>query len=136
MILDGDNVRLGLNKDLGFTETDRVENIRRVAEVAKLMNDAGLINLVSFISPYESDRQNARSIIGENFKLVFVSTSLEICESRDVKGLYRRARNGEIPNFTGITAPYEKPAEADFTIDTGSCSVDAAVDMLLKGLGL
>ena len=105
-LLDGDNVRHGLNRDLGFTEEDRVENIRRVAEVARLMVDAGLIVLVSFISPYRSERQFARERFGAGeFVEVFVDTPLEICEARDVKGLYRRARAGEIPNFTGISAP-------------------------------
>ena len=132
MLLDGDNVRFGLNRDLGFNEANRVENIRRVSEVAKLMNDAGLIVLVSFISPYESDRQNAKAIIGDAFKLVYVSTPIEVCESRDVKGLYKKARHGEIPNFTGVTAPYEAPREPDFTIDTSKISLEEAVENIYK----
>jgi len=132
MLLDGDNIRHGLNKNLGFKESDRVENIRRVAEVAKLMNDAGLIVLTSFISPYESDRENARDILGKAFSLVYVSTPLEVCEKRDVKGLYAKARRGEIPNFTGITEPYEEPACPDLKIDTSSCSVGEAVEILMR----
>jgi bifunctional enzyme CysN/CysC len=131
MLLDGDNVRHGLNRNLGFEEHDRVENIRRTAEVAKLMNDAGLIVLTAFISPYESDRENAELIIGEPFNLVYVSTPLDVCESRDVKGLYAKARRGEIPNFTGITDIYEPPSKPDLEIDTSGCSVDDAVDMLI-----
>jgi bifunctional enzyme CysN/CysC len=113
-LLDGDNVRHGLNRDLGFTEEDRVENIRRVAEVARLMVDAGLIVLVSFISPYRSERRFARERFAPGeFLEVFVDTPLEVCEARDVKGLYRRARLGDIPNFTGISAPYEAPEQAE-----------------------
>jgi len=132
MLLDGDNMRHGLNKNLGFKEADRIENIRRVAEVAKLMNDAGLIVLTSFISPYESDRESARGVIGAPFRLVYVSTPLEVCEGRDVKGLYAKARRGEIPNFTGVTDPYEIPANPDFIIDTSGCSVDEAVEMIME----
>ena len=132
MLLDGDNVRMGLNKNLGFTEADRVENIRRIAEVAKLMNDAGLIVLTAFISPYKKDRENAREIIGEDFFEVYVSTPIEECERRDVKGLYRKARRGEIPNFTGITSPYEAPDTPDFAVDTRETSVEEAVSMILE----
>jgi bifunctional enzyme CysN/CysC len=132
MLLDGDNIRHGLNKNLGFKEADRVENIRRIAEVAKLMNDAGLIVLTAFISPYECDRQNAREIIGEGYFEIYVSTPLEACEKRDVKGLYKKARNGEIPNFTGITSPYEIPLNPQIVIDTGCCSITEATDMLVK----
>ncbi len=131
MLLDGDNVRMGLNKNLGFTEADRVENIRRIAEVSKLMNDAGLIVLTSFISPYEADRQNAADIIGEGFVEVYISTSLEECEKRDVKGLYKKARTGEIPNFTGISSKYEAPISPDVTVDTENLSVDEAVDAVM-----
>ena len=117
-ILDGDNLRHGLNRDLGFTEADRVENIRRTAEVAALMADAGLIVLVSLISPYEKDRQGAKDIIGEHrFAEIFVDTPLEVCEQRDPKGLYRKARAGEIPNFTGIGAPYEAPVKPALAIE-------------------
>lgn len=131
MLLDGDNIRMGLNKNLGFTETDRVENIRRIAEVAKLMNDAGLIVLTAFISPYEKDRENARQIIGEDFFEVYVSTPIEECERRDVKGLYKKARKGEIPNFTGITSPYEVPAAPDLVINTQEISIEDAVTLIV-----
>ena len=133
MLLDGDNVRMGLNKDLGFEERDRIENIRRIAEVSKLMNEAGLIVLTAFISPYRSDRENAKEIIGkESFIEVYVNTSLEECEKRDVKGLYKKAREGQIPNFTGIFSPYEAPENPDIVIDTGACSIDECVEIILK----
>lgn len=133
MLLDGDNVRMGLNQNLGFEEKDRIENIRRVAEVAKLMNDAGLIVLTSFISPYESDRARAREIIGStNFIEIYVSTPLAECERRDVKGLYKKARNGQIPNFTGISSPYEPPVHAEVEIDTSQCTLEEAADYVLK----
>jgi bifunctional enzyme CysN/CysC len=136
MLLDGDNVRMGLNRNLGFKEQDRIENIRRVAEVAKLMNDAGLIVLSSFISPYENDRQRAREIIGvDSFVEVYVNTPLEECERRDVKGLYKKARAGEIPNFTGISSPYEIPQTADIVIETVGKQVEDTVDELIKLLG-
>ncbi len=132
MLLDGDNVRHGLNKNLGFKEQDRVENIRRISEVAKLMNDAGLITLTSFISPYESDRRNAREIIGEEYIEIYVSTPLEECEKRDVKGLYKKARAGEIPNFTGISSPYEAPKNPEVEIDTSKYSLEEATDCVVK----
>ncbi|MFV8826403.1 adenylyl-sulfate kinase [Alkalihalobacterium sp. APHAB7] len=132
MLLDGDNVRHGLNKNLGFKESDRVENIRRIAEVAKLMNDAGVITLTSFISPFESDRKNAREIIGEEYIEIFVSTPLEECERRDVKGLYKKARAGEIPNFTGISSPYETPENPETEIDTSNYSLEDATDYVVK----
>ena len=134
ILLDGDNVRHGLNKNLGFKEHDRVENIRRISEVAKLMNDAGLIALTSFISPYENDRDNARAIIGGCFVEVYVSTPLAECERRDVKGLYAKARSGEIPNFTGISSPYEPPKSAEIEVDTTNMSVDDAADYVLACL--
>lgn len=134
MLLDGDNIRMGLNKNLGFNEEDRVENIRRIAEVAKLMNDAGLIVLTAFISPYEKDRENARAIIGEDFFEVYVSTPVEECERRDVKGLYKKARNGKIPNFTGVTSPYEVPKNADISVDTSKKDMNEAVDVILNKL--
>src|SRR5207253_1029146 len=113
-ILDGDNVRHGLNRDLGFTEADRVENIRRVAEVAKLMVDAGLIVLTAFISPFRSERAMARGLLGDGeFVEIYVDTPLEVAEQRDVKGLYRKARRGELANFTGIDSPYEAPEEPE-----------------------
>ncbi len=133
MLLDGDNVRMGLNRDLGFKEKDRVENIRRVAEVAKLMNDAGLIVLTSFISPYHVDRESAREIIGrENFIEVYVSTSLEECKRRDVKKLYQRAENGEISNFTGVNSPYEKPLHPDIAVDTAGQTVEECAEAILE----
>jgi bifunctional enzyme CysN/CysC len=132
-ILDGDNVRHGLNRDLGFTETDRVENIRRVAEVAKLMMDAGLIVLVTLISPFRADRAMARSLFKEGeFIEVFVDTPLEIAEQRDPKGLYSKARKGEIKNFTGIDAPYEGPLAPELVLKTQEISVEQAVDLLLS----
>ena len=134
ILLDGDNVRHGLNKNLGFKEEDRVENIRRISEVAKLMNDAGLIAITSFISPYENDRENARQVIGGCFVEVYVSTPLEECEKRDVKGLYAKARSGEIPNFTGISSPYEAPKNPEITIDTTEISIDEAADYIIKKL--
>ncbi|NMA49562.1 MAG: adenylyl-sulfate kinase, partial [Tissierellia bacterium] len=120
--------------NLGFKEADRIENIRRIAEVAKLMNDAGLIVLTSFISPYEKDRDNARQIIGDSYIEIYVSTPLEECEKRDVKGLYAKARKGEIPNFTGISAPYEAPKNPEITIDTTDSAIEEAVDVILKRL--
>lgn len=135
MLLDGDNVRMGLNKNLTFKEQDRIENIRRVSEVAKLMNDAGLVVLTSFISPFESDRLNARNIIGDgNFIEIYVSTPLEECEKRDVKGLYKKARKGEIPNFSGISSPYEPPKNAEIEIDTTGKTVEESVDYIMDQL--
>jgi bifunctional enzyme CysN/CysC len=134
-VLDGDNVRHGLNRDLGFTEVDRVENIRRVGEVAALMADAGLIVLVSFISPFRSERRLARNLMkpGE-FIEVFVDAPLAVCETRDPKGLYRKARRHEISNFTGIDSPYERPERADITLRTDNLSVKQAVDELMEHL--
>ena len=134
MLLDGDNVRMGLNKNLGFKETDRIENIRRIAEVSKLMNDAGLIVLTAFISPFARDRRNAREIIGEDFIEVYVSTPLEECERRDVKGLYQKARRGELANFTGINSPYEVPEEPDIEIDTSKADLTTCVEELVEQL--
>ena len=131
-VLDGDNIRHGLNKDLGFTDKDRVENIRRVAEVAKLMCDAGLIVITAFISPFRTEREMARSLFqsGE-YKEIFISTPLKIAEQRDPKGLYKKARSGEIPNFTGINSPYEKPIKPELTIDTSKTSVAQSVKKIL-----
>lgn len=131
MLLDGDNVRMGLNCNLGFSERDRVENIRRIAEAAKLMNDAGLIVLVAAISPFSSDRENARAIIGDAFFQVYVDTSLEECERRDVKGLYRKARLGELPNFTGVDSPYEVPVDSELVVSTDVNSLEEIVDIIL-----
>jgi bifunctional enzyme CysN/CysC len=134
-LLDGDNVRHGLNKDLGFTAQDRVENIRRVAEVARLMVDAGLIVLVSFISPFRSERRMARELFtpGEFFE-VFVDTPLAEAERRDVKGLYRKARRGELKNFTGIDSPYETPENPEIRIDTTALSADEAAARVIAHL--
>ena len=131
-VLDGDNIRHGLNKDLGFTDKDRVENIRRVAEVARLMCDAGLIVITAFISPFRAEREMARSLFqsGE-YKEIFISTPLKIAEQRDPKGLYKKARSGEIPNFTGINSPYEKPIKPELTIDTSKTSVAQSVKKIL-----
>ena len=134
MLLDGDNVRMGLNKNLGFKETDRTENIRRVAEVSKLMNDAGLIVLTSFISPYRMDRRMAREIVGERFVEIYVSTPLEECERRDVKGLYKKAKAGQIPNFTGISSPYEAPENPEITVDTTQHELNECIDIIMKQL--
>ena len=132
MLLDGDNIRLGLNRNLGFTEKDRIENIRRIAEVAKLMNDAGLIVLTAFISPFTADRRNAREIIGpENFLEIYVSTPLSTCEERDVKGLYKKARSGEIRNFTGVSSPYEPPEHPSIETDTSLESLDNATERII-----
>lgn len=135
MLLDGDNVRHGLNKDLGFTDADRVENIRRVAEVARLMTDAGLITLVSFISPFRAERRLARDMMAEGeFIEVFVDTPLEVAEARDRKGLYKKARAGQIKNFTGIDSPYEAPENAEIRIDTTACTAEEAADMIIRVL--
>ncbi|MDQ3286888.1 MAG: sulfate adenylyltransferase subunit CysN [Pseudomonadota bacterium] len=134
-VLDGDNVRHGLNKDLGFTDEDRVENIRRVAEVAKLMVDAGLIVLVSFISPFRDERRMARSLFEDGeFLEVFVDTPLQVAEQRDVKGLYAKARAGQLPNFTGIDSPYQRPESAELVLDTVGESVDALVEKVVTRL--
>lgn len=134
-LLDGDNLRHGLNRDLGFTQADRMENIRRVAEVAKLMTDAGLIVLVSLISPFRADRAFARSLFdGQEFVEVFVDTPLQECERRDAKGLYAKARRGELKNFTGIDSPYEPPLapELHLTVD----SPEHGVEHILQALGI
>jgi bifunctional enzyme CysN/CysC len=130
-LLDGDNVRHGLNRDLGFTDADRVENIRRVTEVAKLMADAGLIVLVSFISPFRAERRMAREMLSEGeFVEVFVDTPLAEAERRDVKGLYRKARAGELKNFTGVDSPYETPEAPEIRIDTTRLSPEDAADLI------
>lgn len=139
-VLDGDNVRHHLNRDLGFSADDRRENIRRTAEVARLMNEAGLFVVTAFISPLRSDREVAREIIGpERFVEAHVSTSMKVCEARDPKGLYARARAGEIPNFTGVSAPYEPPERPDVEVDTGRMSLEQATralyDHLARRLG-
>ena len=136
-ILDGDNVRHGLNKDLGFTEADRIENIRRITEVAHLMVDAGLVVLTAFISPFRAERDAARaSFEGGEFVEIYVDTALEIAEQRDVKGLYKKARKGEIPNFTGINSPYEEPENPDFTLSTSKASPEQLAEQLLAQLDI
>ena len=131
-VLDGDNIRHGLNKNLGFSAEDRAENIRRIGEVGKLFADAGVITLSSFVSPYTSDRDEVRALMGEDdFIEVFVDTPLEVCEERDPKGLYAKARTGEIPNFTGISDPYEPPENPEIVIKTTECTPqEAAVQII------
>lgn len=134
-VLDGDNIRHGLTRDLGFSPRDRAENIRRIAEVARLMNDAGLIVITAFISPYRDDREMARTIIGaDEFLEVHLTTAVQVCEERDPKGLYKKARSGEIPAFTGISAPYEPPTAPICSLDTAACGVDECVDLLMAVL--
>lgn len=131
-LLDGDNIRTGLNRDLTFTEEGRVENIRRIGEVSKLFLDAGVIVLSAFISPFQADREQVRKIVGaENYIEVFVNAPIEVCEQRDVKGLYKKARAGEVKNFTGIDSPYETPVTPDITINTHENSVDESLVRLL-----
>jgi len=130
--LDGDNIRMGINKDLGFNENDRHENLRRIAEIAKLFVDAGVVTIAAFVSPLEKDRELVKSTIGvDDFVEVFVYTSLQECEKRDVKGLYKKARSGEIKNFTGISAPYENPANPDVLIETEKESIERAVEKVV-----
>ena len=134
-VLDGDNVRHGLSRDLGFTDADRLENVRRVAEAAKLMADAGLIVIVALISPYRADRRMARGLLpADEFVEIFVDTPLEEAERRDPKGLYRKARRGELRNFTGVDAPYEAPHSAELRIATLSESADRGVERILDYL--
>lgn len=135
-LLDGDNIRSGLNKDLTFTDDARVENIRRISEVCKLFLDAGVVLLSAFISPFQADRDQVRSIVGEdNYIEVFVDAPLEVCEQRDVKGLYKKARAGEVKNFTGISSPYEKPSRPDVVIATDKLSVEESMEALMKAIG-
>jgi len=132
-LLDGDNVRHGLNRDLGFTSEDRIENIRRIGEVGKLFVDAGIIALASFISPFRSDRMIVRELFEPNeFLEVFVSAPLDICEQRDPKGLYKKARSGKIPNFTGVDSPYEAPENAELVLDTTSGSAEQCADLVIE----
>ncbi|HTH06326.1 MAG TPA: adenylyl-sulfate kinase, partial [Ilumatobacteraceae bacterium] len=134
-LLDGDNVRHGLNRDLGFTEADRVENIRRVAEVANLMSDAGLVVLVSFISPFRAERRMARERMGDTpFVEVYVDTTIEVAESRDPKGLYAKARRGELANFTGVDSPYEAPEHPELRVDTGTMTAADAAETIFAHL--
>lgn len=132
-ILDGDNIRSGINNNLGFTEADRIENIRRITEVSKLFVDTGIITIAAFISPSNDIREMAANIIGkDDFLEVYVSTPIEECERRDVKGLYAKARRGEIKNFTGISAPFEAPAHPALTLDTSALSLEESVNKLLE----
>ena len=132
-LLDGDNIRTGINNNLGFSEDDRKENIRRIAEVAKLFMDCGIVTIAAFISPTNDIRENAKKIIGEeNFKEVFVSTPIEECERRDIKGLYQKARKGEIKNFTGISSPFEAPENPFIDIDTTDKDINECIDIIIE----
>jgi adenylyl-sulfate kinase len=134
-VLDGDNVRFGLNRDLGFSPEDRTENIRRIGEVCRLLNEAGIVVLTAFISPSLEDRRRVRELHPDgSFIEVFVDTPLEVCEQRDVKGLYARARTGEIPEFSGVSAPYEAPTAAELRIDTSRTDVEAGVAAVVASL--
>lgn len=134
-VLDGDNIRHGLNKDLGFSPEDREENIRRIGEVASLFTQAGVIAMTAFISPYRADRDKARSIAGEgNFVEVYVKCALDVCEARDPKGLYKKARAGAIPEFTGISAPYEEPDDPEVAVDTGALTLEESAEAVLAAL--
>jgi bifunctional enzyme CysN/CysC len=129
-VLDGDNIRHGLSSNLGFSPEDRSENIRRIGEVAALFADAGYIVVTAFISPYQADRDMARKAVGDDFHEIFVKADVGLCERRDPKGLYQKARRGEIPEFTGVSAPYEAPADPEYTVDTAALDVDASVATL------
>lgn len=134
-LLDGDNIRKGINNDLTFSSVDRSENIRRIAEISNLFIDAGVVVLGAFISPYRNDRKKIKNIVGKNnFMEVYINTSLKECERRDVKGLYKKARKGEIKNFTGISAPYEHPINPDIEVNTEILSVEEAVDIIFKAI--
>jgi len=134
-ILDGDNIREGINKDLTFSPEDRTENIRRIAEVAHLFVDAGVVVLGAFVSPYRKDRENIKKIVGDtNFIEVYVNTSVEKCEERDVKGLYKKARQGEIKNFTGVSAPYEAPDSPDIEIKTEQLTIEESVNKIVESI--
>jgi adenylylsulfate kinase len=136
-ILDGDNLRHGLNSDLGFSEADRNENVRRAAQASQLMVDAGLIVIVGLISPFKKEREWARSLFRDNqFNEIYISTSLQECEQRDVKGLYKKARQGEVKNFTGIDSPYESPENPDVIIDTQDKSISECVQLILEKVNL
>lgn len=134
-LLDGDNVRHGLNKDLGFSDSDRIENIRRIGEMAELFTDAGLIVLSAFISPFRADRQMVRDLVGEGeFVEIHMSTPISVCEQRDPKGLYKKARKGELQNFTGIDSAYEEPEFPEITINTAECNVEACAEQVIEFL--
>ena len=132
-VLDGDNIRRGLCRDLGFSEADRTENIRRIGEVSKLLLDAGVITLTAFISPFRKDRQIVRDLVGEgDFIEIFCKADLAVCEARDTKGLYKKARAGEIPEFTGISSPYEEPENPELVLDTGTLGISECVDRIIR----
>ncbi|GAA3650385.1 adenylyl-sulfate kinase [Asaccharospora irregularis] len=133
-LLDGDNIRHGLNSDLGFSEEDRIENIRRIGEVSKLIVDAGIITISTFISPFKKDREKIRDLLGKDFIEVFIDCPLEVCEQRDPKGIYKKARNGEIKNFTGIDSPYENPENPEITVSTYLNNLDECVDKIIEYL--
>lgn len=134
-VLDGDNIRKGLCKDLGFSDEDRTENIRRIGEVSKLMLDAGVVVMTAFISPFRKDRQIVRELVKEgDFIEIYCKASLEVCEDRDPKGLYKKARAGQIPEFTGISSPYEEPEKPELVIETGKYSVEECVEQIIKCL--
>jgi adenylylsulfate kinase len=132
-VLDGDNIRLGLSRNLGFSAQDREENIRRIGEVSRLFADAGTVTLSSFVSPYRADRDNVRALVdSDDFLEIYINTPLEVCEQRDPKGLYRKARAGEIKNFTGISDPYEPPLSPELEVRTVDCSVEAATGQVIS----
>ena len=134
-ILDGDNIRHGLNKNLGFSPEDRTENIRRIGEVAKLFTEANIITIAAFVSPYREDRDNVRKLLGHGeFVEIYVKCSIEVCETRDTKGLYKKARAGEVKDFTGISAPYEEPLNPELTIDSSMLSVEESTRSILNYL--
>ena len=134
-LLDGDNIRMGLNKGLSFSDEDRVENIRRIGEVAKLFVDSGIIVLTAFISPFQEDRDRVRELVEEDeFIEVYVDTPLKVCESRDPKGLYKKARSGEIPDFTGISSPYEAPSDPELHVKTDKNSIEECADIIIEYL--
>ena len=133
-LLDGDNIRHGLCKDLGFSDKDREENIRRIGEVANLFMNAGIVTITAFVSPFKSDREKVRKIIGKDFIEIFCAASLDICEKRDTKGLYKKARLGEIRDFTGISSPYEIPNDPEIMLDTGSLELNDSVRQIMKYL--
>ena len=133
-LLDGDNIRHGLCKDLGFSDKDREENIRRIGEVANLFMNAGIVTITAFVSPFKSDREKVRKIIGQDFIEVFCAANLEICETRDTKGLYKKARLGQIKDFTGISSPYEIPSDPDIIVETGSLDINSSVIQIMKYL--
>jgi adenylylsulfate kinase len=133
-VLDGDNIRHGLNKNLGFSPTDRTENIRRIGEVARLFTEAGMVVLTAFISPYRADRDQVRALMPDDFVEIHVDCPIEVCEQRDVKGLYQKARAGKIPEFTGVSAPYEPPLRPELTLRTGTQTVEDSVRQVLAHL--